>query len=97
MADLVLPLKGEYFDAIKAGDKLEEYRLATAYWDKRLVVGGVAKTFDRIVLLRGYPKRGDEKRRLIRKWNGWRMRQLTHPHFGPDPVVVYAIDVSHPA
>ena len=32
MTDLVLPLKSEYFDAIKDGTKAEEFRLCNAYW-----------------------------------------------------------------
>lgn len=39
MAKLVLPLKAEYFDAIRDGTKTEEYRLANDYWIKRLTVG----------------------------------------------------------
>lgn len=31
MATLTLALKGEYFDAIRAGTKLEEFRLVTPY------------------------------------------------------------------
>ena len=93
MADLVLPLKAEYFDAIQAGTKPEEFRLVTDYWRRRLV----GRKFDRIVLTKGYPKRDDHDRRLVRAWNGYRVRTITHPHFGPEPVEVYAIDVSHPA
>lgn len=94
---LTLPLKAEYFDAIRDGTKPEEYRLATPYWERRLVEGGVARTFDLIVLTKGYPKRDDQDRRLTRRWNGFRRRFITHPHFGPDPVEVFAIDVSFPA
>ena len=36
MSTLVLPLKAEYFHQIKDGTKLEEYRLCTPYWRKRL-------------------------------------------------------------
>ena len=56
MRTLTLPLKGEYFDAIKAGVKLEEFRAATPYWRRRLEGQG----FDQIELTRGYPKRGDD-------------------------------------
>lgn len=35
MADLHLALKGEYFDAIKAGTKTEEYRLCNRHWINR--------------------------------------------------------------
>ena len=86
---LTLPLKREYFEAIRDGSKLEEYRLVTDFWRKRLA----GRTYDRIVLTMGYPKAGDESRRLVRAWNGYRIRTITHPHFGPEPVHVFAIDV----
>ena len=35
--NLQLALNGEYFDAIKSGDKLEEYRLYNDYWNKRII------------------------------------------------------------
>lgn len=90
MADLVLPLKAEYFNAIKAGTKHEEFRLCTPFWRKRL--GG--KAFERVVLTLGYPARGDCARRLVLPWRGMRETTLQHPHFGPDPVQVYAIRVT---
>lgn len=89
MADLVLPLKACYFNAIKAGTKPEEFRLVTPFWRRRLE----GRTFDRIVLTLGYPKRDDHDRRLIRPWRGYRVTTITHVHFGPDPVQVFAIDV----
>lgn len=55
MAKLTLALKGEYFDAIRAGTKLEEFRLVTPYWRKRLE----GRHYDFIELTRGYPRRGD--------------------------------------
>lgn len=87
---LTLPLKGEYFDQIKAGTKREEFRLVTPHWRKRLE----GRTYDRIELTRGYPMRNDGARRLVLPWKGYRITTITHPHFGPDPVEVYAIDVS---
>ena len=87
---LTLPLKGKYFDAIKSGEKLDEYRLCTAFWEKRLE----ERQYDQIVLTRGYPKRGDESRRLTRPWLGYTIEEITHPHFGPDPVRVYAVRVN---
>lgn len=92
MRTLTLPLKAEYFDAIRDGSKLEEYRLATPYWDQRLR----SQDYDRVVLTKGYPKRDDASRRIARAWRGYTVRTLTHPHFGPDSVTVYAIDVSAP-
>lgn len=87
---LVLPLKAEYFHAIKNGTKPEEYRLATPYWRKRLEGG---KAFAHIVLTLGYPARDDASRRLTRPWRGCELKTIQHPHFGPDPVLVFAIDV----
>ncbi len=87
MTDLTLPLKGIYFDAIASGEKCEEYRLATPYWIKRLV----GRHYKRVILTRGYPKRDDHSRRIIKPWRGYIERTITHPHFGPDPVKVFAI------
>lgn len=89
MTDLVLPLKDIYFNQIKAGTKTEEFRLVTPYWRRRLEY----RTYDRIVLTLGYPKREDTARRLIRPWRGYRVTTITHPHFGPNPVQVFAINV----
>jgi hypothetical protein len=86
---LRLNLKGCYFDAIKAGTKTHEYRLAEK-WENRLA----GKTYDEIHLLRGYPKRGDESRILRRAWNGYTIEMIQHPHFGDKLVRVLAIDVT---
>lgn len=90
---LTIPVKGIYFDQIKAGEKLEEYRLVTDYWRKRIT----GKVYDRIVLTRGYPKNDDAERRLTLKWRGYKIKRITHSHFGPEPVELFAIDVSTPA
>lgn len=88
---LTIPVNGIYFDQIKAGTKLEEYRLVTPHWAKRLE----GRSYRRIVLTRGYPSRDDHERRLTCVWVGCERKTITHPHFGPDPVEVFAIDVSH--
>ncbi len=82
---LHLHVKTEYFDAVKRGEKTHEYRLSNAFWDKRL--GG--RTYDGIVYYNAY-KPGAENR-IEMPWNGCFIEQITHPHFGPEPVVVYAI------
>jgi hypothetical protein len=87
--DLTLRLKGEFFDQIKAGTKRMEYRLVTLYWICRLE----GANYGRIILTRGYPRRGDMERTLIFPWRGCSTETITHPHFGPDPVDVYAIPV----
>lgn len=91
--DLILPLKGEYFDQIKAGTKTEEFRLVNDYWKRRIM----GRTYERIILTRGYPKRTDTERRLVIPWRGWEIQRIRHPHFGLDPVEVFAIDVRHNA
>lgn len=90
MATLHLPLKGVYFDQIKSGEKSEEYRLCTPFWTKRLA----GKSFDHIELSLGYPPKDDKSRRITRPWRGLRKTTITHPHFGPNPVEVYAIRVN---
>ena len=84
---LTLNLKGEYFDAIKGGSKLLEYRLMNDYWKKRLV----GRDYENIVICRGYPKRGDTSKRLTFKYCGYTETTITHKHFGTEPVDVFAI------
>lgn len=90
MRILTLPLKGEYFDEIKAGTKPEEFRLATPYWRRRLE----GRVYDLIELTRGYPKRGDTARRLVVPWMGCRLTIITHRHFGQEQAEVFAINVT---
>lgn len=89
MTDLHLNLKAEYFDAIKAGTKLFEYRLCTPRWRK--IING--KKFDRVLFKCGYPKRDDADRIMVRAWAGFELQTITHEHFGADPVQVFAIRV----
>lgn len=91
---LQLALKREYFDAIKAGTKTEEYRLANEYWSKRLHFRGKPYEFDGLILTWGYPKRGDPERTIKLSWRGFTRKTITHPSFGPEPVEVFAINVS---
>lgn len=92
MANLTLHLRGHWFDEIKAGHKLLEFRRATAYWEARLGT----TSYDTITLCRGYPSKSDQERRLIRAWRGCFRTVINHPEFGPGPVRVFAIDVSTP-
>jgi len=87
---LVLPLKAVYLREIRDGVKPFEYRLQTDYWRKRLI----GHDFDGIELKLGYPARGDTERRLCRPWRGFQRQTITHPHFGPSPVEVFAIRVN---
>jgi hypothetical protein len=90
MKVLTLPLKREFFDAIKAGTKLEEYRLRNDYWMTRLE----NRTYDAIELTLGYPAADDAARRLRRPWKGFTVKMIQHPLFGAKPVQVYAINVA---
>ena len=90
MTMLYLHLKGEFFDAIKAGTKPEEYRLRNDYWRKRLE----GRTYNGIVLLRGYPPLSAPETKLKRPWLGYTVKTIIHPHFGLKPVEVYAIRVN---
>jgi hypothetical protein len=87
---LYLPMRGIYFDQIKSGEKTEEYRLFTTFWAKRLV----NRHYDQIILMKGYPTEDEVERRIVRPWRGYRKTTITHEHFGPDPVMVYAIRVN---
>lgn len=88
--ELIISVNGVYFDQMRAGTKTEEYRLVTPHWSKRLV----GRTYDRLTLTRGYPSREDASRRLTVPYRGYEVKTITHPHFGPDPVEVFAIRVA---
>ncbi len=90
MATLQLAVRGEYFDAMKRGEKTEEYRLCNDYWNKRIML----REYDRLIITRGYPKRDDISRRIDVPYAGYEVKTITHPHFGPDPVKVFAIKVN---
>jgi hypothetical protein len=90
MRTLQLALKGCYFDEIRDGTKVEEFRLITPYWVKRLE----GRDYGQIILTKGYPKADDQSRRLVRPWRGMRRTTITHPHFGAEPVEVFAIRVN---
>jgi len=87
MATLYLVVKGEFFHKIEAREKPEEYRLYNEYWRKRIE----GKTFDTLVITLGYPSGDDESRIIRRKWEGYIVKTITHPHFGNEPVKVFAI------
>ncbi|GKV89306.1 ASCH domain-containing protein [Pectobacterium carotovorum] len=96
MANLQLAVNGEYFDAMKRGEKTEEYRLCNPYWFKRLVRNstGEPKNFDRLIITRGYPRKDDADRRIDIPYDGFEIKTITHKHFGAEPVKVFAIKVN---
>lgn len=89
---LTLALKREYFDQVASGTKLDEFRLVTPFWERRLQ--GVE--FERVVLTLGYPSKDDSARRLEFSWDGVRRTTLQHPLFGAEPVEVFAISLRRP-
>ena len=89
MTTLHLNLKGIYFDQIKSGVKVFEYRLSEK-WLKRIQ----GKHFERILIKRGYPKNSDTLRVFERPWRGYEIQTIMHPHFGNEPVEVVAIIVN---
>lgn len=88
--DLILPVFREFFEQIKSGEKCFEYRLRTDYWTRRIV----GKTFDRVVVTLGYPKRGDDARRIVRPWSGYEIQTIKHGHFGNIAKECFAIRVN---
>ena len=90
MRILHLSVKKEYFDKIKAGLKINEYRLVKPFWDKRLL----DRNYDLIRISNGYPKRGDTSRTIERPWKGYTMARVRHKEFGGVPRYVYAIRVN---
>ena len=87
---LFLSVKAEYFFEIQSGYKTEEYRLFTPYWRVRLE----DRDYSRLLITLGYTPRNCVERRLFFPWRGFRLITITHPHFGLDPVLVYAIRLS---
>lgn len=87
---LHLHVKTEYFDAVKRGEKKFEYRLGNDYWTKRLEM----RDYEGIVYYNAY-KPGTDNRIEI-PWRGVEPQTITHKHFGPDPVFVYAIRLELP-
>lgn len=92
MSDLVLAVKTEYFNQIKSGEKTEEYRLDNEYWQKRLV--GRKEPYRNLIITLGYPSKNDTEKRLTFPYVGWCRKEITHKHFGLEPVEVFAIKIT---
>lgn len=52
---------------IESGEKKEEYREITNYWDKRLTDKGVIKRFTHVHFSLGYPHKDDASRNIIKE------------------------------
>lgn len=89
---LTLNLDKIYFEQIKKGEKVEEYRECKPYWDKRLN----SKEYDVIAIKLGYPKADDKSKVLYFKYEGFIIKNITHPKFNNIPVDVFAIQLKTP-
>lgn len=100
MKTLTLPLKRKWFEMIRDGVKLEEYRDITDYWRSRfcekysngchLLVENYRKKFDKLVFTLGYPKADDKEKRL--EFNSPKIRIDTgRPECGAEPGKKYFV------
>lgn len=103
---LTLTLKRQWFDLIKSGVKLEEYRELKECWYKRLCreqnpnqpwlnpMGGIyfkiRNDFDTLVFTLGYPKKTDTERRLVFKNPKIRI-DTGNPDWGAEPGKKYFV------
>lgn len=87
---LHLNLKKEYFEAIKNGDKTEEYRVFNDFWKKRLL----NRRYDKILIKCGYPKKDDMSKILEFPYQGWSIKTIKHKHFGEQKTKVFAIKLN---
>ncbi|MFZ5139282.1 ASCH domain-containing protein [Enterobacter hormaechei] len=85
MANLQLAVNGEYFDQMKRGEKVEEYRLVNPYWCRRLSQGHnqqLPRRFDRLIITKGYPRKDDCERRIDIPYAGYEVKVITHVNNG---------------
>lgn len=87
MSDLVLHVRREWFEKIKRGEKCAEYRLFNDYWKRRLY----GRRFDQIIVCLGYPKKGDESRRLYFPWRGYVVTTVSSSEWNNETRKVFAI------
>ena len=101
MATLYLSLKKKWFDKIKSGEKLEEYREFNEFWNKRLLWTNKYPEelreefngfliFDSLVFTLGYPKAGDTSRRLEFKNPKIKIGE-GRPEWGAEPGKLYFV------
>jgi len=90
MKILHLNLKGEYFDAIKSGEKAMEFRRVNDFWKKKLL----GREYDKILIKRGYPKKDDKDKIIERPWRGFTVHPIDHKNIGPEHVNVFCFSVN---
>lgn len=87
MRTLRMAVKDVYFQQIKAGIKPFEFRLKNQYWIKKLE----GREYDTLIITSGYPKSTDTDKIYSVPYRGYEIQNITHEHFGPNPVEVFAI------
>lgn len=95
---LTLSLKRKWFDLIKSGVKLEEYREYNEYWGARFFVREpgfkdwihVRMDYTDLVFTLGYPKKDDMSRRLVFKNPRIQIR-TGKPEWGAEPGKTYFV------
>ncbi len=83
-------VKRKYWEQVKKGNKLEEYRTFNLKLMKQLLIG-----YDFIHYHLGYPSKKQKERTIIFKWNGFIDKKITHELFGKN-VHVFAINLEKP-
>ena len=56
MSALKLVLKKKWYDLIESGEKKEEYRKITPYWDRRIFTSKGQAKHDQVIFYYGYAK-----------------------------------------
>lgn len=84
--ELYLSLKKKWFDLIQSGEKKEEYREITPYWEKRIR----KKKFTHVHFTLGYPKKTDSSRHMIKE-----IKEIViyrgRPEWGAEPLKEYFV------
>lgn len=69
MVYITMNLTKEWFNKIKSGKKTHEYRLANAYWRKRIKIYMIRPRYmanqPALCLSWGYPKKDDQNKQLL--------------------------------
>ena len=85
---LHIHVRKEYFEQVKKGWKLEEYREIKKYWFKKLLD---CEPYDLIYYYKGYTKE-----KLIFNYDGFNKKKIKHKEFGNKPTQVFAISLRKP-
>lgn len=82
--NLFIIIKKKYLEEIISGAKIEEYRIISPYWVKKLV----GREYDKIIFQAGYKK---TCLRYEIKYSGYEIKNINHEFFGKEPISVFAI------